>query len=152
MNFNSKNGRKRNFSYEIKASKSFIPMRKICLWYLILKRKEIIMRIHVYPNWKKNFDFNNGGKSSFSYESKASISFIRMKKTCSWCPIMKRKEIFMWILVYLNWKMNFNSKSGRKRSFSWNQSIKIIYPYEKNAFIVPNHKTKGDYYVNLCLS
>ena len=26
-----------------------------------------------------------------------------------------------------------------------------MYPNEKNVFMVPNHKKKGDYYKNLCL-
>ena len=45
-----KNGGKKSFSYETKASMSFIPMRIMHLWFSIMKRNEIIMRIHVYPN------------------------------------------------------------------------------------------------------
>ena len=43
MNFNSKTGKKRCFSYETKASISFISMMRMCLWCLIIKRKKIIM-------------------------------------------------------------------------------------------------------------
>ena len=70
MYFNSKIGNRRNFSYKTKASISFIPLRRMCLWYPIMKRKEIIMWIHVYPSWKMNFNSKNGRKTRFSYESK----------------------------------------------------------------------------------
>ena len=42
-NFNSKIGKKRYFPYEGKASMSFILMRRMCLWCLTMKKKEIIM-------------------------------------------------------------------------------------------------------------
>ena len=45
-----KNNGKLSFLYGTKASLSFIPMRKMCLWCPIMKRKEIITRIHDYPN------------------------------------------------------------------------------------------------------
>ena len=118
MNFNFKNGRKTSFSYETKASKSFIPKERISLWCPIMNWKEIIMWIHAYPNWKTNINSKNGNKRSFSYEAKASISFIPTRSMCLWCPIMKRKEIITWIQFYPNWKTYFNFKSGYKRSFS----------------------------------
>ena len=77
------------------------------------------MWMHVYPTWKRNFDSKNGRKRSFSFESKATKSFITTRGMCLYCPIMKRKKIIMWILVYPNWKMNFISKNGRKTSFSY---------------------------------
>ena len=115
--FNSKIGRNRSFSFKTKASMSFIPTRRMCLWCLILKRKEIIVWVHVYCNWKMNLNSKNGRKTSFSHETKASKSFIPTSRMWLWCPIMKRKEIIMWIHVYPNWKTNLNSKNGRKTSF-----------------------------------
>ena len=149
-----KYGGKRSSSYESKASMSFILMSRISLWSLIMKRKEIIIWIHVYPNsqmnintrkwWKdKLFLWNqalmsfilmswvslwclnmikkgllcesvfvlvekwtsilkNGCKRSFSYEPKASMSFIPKKRISLWFPIVKRKEIIMWIQDYPN--------------------------------------------------
>ena len=117
--FDSKYGRKRSFSYKIKASKSFILTMRVCLWCPIMKRTEIIMWIHVYPNWKMNFDSKIGRKRSFSYETKASKSCIPTKRMRLWCQIMKRKENIMRIHVYPNWMMNFDSKIGRKRSFAY---------------------------------
>ena len=87
MNFNSKNGRKRSFSYETKDSISFIRTRRMNLWP-ILERKEIIMWIQVYPNWKMNFSSKNSRKRSFCYETKASISLIPIRRMCLWFPIM----------------------------------------------------------------
>ena len=117
--FNSKIGNKRSFSDKTKESISFILLRRMCLWCPIVKRKEIIMWIDVYPNWNRNFNSKIGNKRSFSYETKASISLIPPRRMCLWFPIMKRNEIIMWIHVYPNWKMNFNSKNGNKRSFSY---------------------------------
>ena len=127
-NFNSKNGNKKSFSYETKVSISFIAMRRMCLWCPIMKRKEIIIWIHVYPNWKTYFNSKIGNKKGFSYETKPSILLIPRRRMCLWCPIMKRKEIIMWIEVYPNWNMNFNSKIGNKRSFSYEtkSSISLI--------------------------
>ena len=126
-NNNTKNGRNRSFCYETKASISFIPMRTLCLRCPIKKRKEIIIWIQVYPNWKMNFNSKNGRKGSFSYETKVSISFIPMTRAYLWCPIMKKKEIITWIHIYLNWKINFNSKNGRKRSFCYEYKASISF-------------------------
>ena len=106
MNFNSKIGNKSSFSYETKASISLIQKRRMCLWCPITKKNEIIMWINVYPNWKTNFDSKNGRKWCFSIETKASKSFISTSRMWLWCPIMKKKEIIMWINVYPNWKTN----------------------------------------------
>ena len=46
---------KERFCDEAKVSVSFIPIRKMCLWCLIMKRKEIITSIHVCPTWRMNF-------------------------------------------------------------------------------------------------
>ena len=97
----------------------------MCLWCPIIKKKEIIMWIHVYRNWKTNFNSKIGNKRSFSYETKASISLIPSRRMCLWFPIMKRKEIIMWIHVYPNWKTYFNSKIGNKRSFSFETKASI---------------------------
>ena len=152
-NFNSKIGNKRSFYYETKASISLIPTRRMCLWRPIMKKKVIIMWIHVYPNWNTSFNSKKANKRSFSYESKASISFIPTRRTCLWCPIMKWNEITIWIHVYPNWNTHFNSKIGNKRSFSFQtKASNIINPNVENVFMTPNHEKKGDYYVNPSLS
>ena len=93
-NFNSKIGNTRSFSYETKASISLIPKRRMCLWCPITKRKEIIMGIHVYPNWNTNFNSKIGNKRSFSYETKASISLIPERRMCLWRAITKKRWLF----------------------------------------------------------
>ena len=117
--FNSKTGNKRSFSFETKASMSLIPTRRMCLWFPIMERKEIVMWIHVYPNWKMYINSKIGNKRSFTFETKASISFIPTRRMCLWCPIMKLNEITMQIHVYPNWMMYFNSKIGKKICFSY---------------------------------
>ena len=116
-NINFENSRKGNCFYETKALISLIPKRRMCLWCPITKKKVIIMWIHVYPNWNTNFNSKIGNKRSFSYETKASISLIPKKRMCLWCPIMKRKEIIMWIHVYPNWKTYFNFKISTREAF-----------------------------------
>ena len=83
-NFNSKIGNKRSFSYETKASISLIPKRRMYLWCPIMKKKGIIMWIHVYPNRNTNFNSKIGNKRSFYYETKASISLIPTRRMCLW--------------------------------------------------------------------
>ena len=146
--FNSKIGNKKCFYYETKASISLIPTRRMCLWCPIMKRKEIIMWIHVYPNWNTNINSKKGNRRSFSYDTKASTTLILMRRTSFWCPILKSNEITIWIFVYPNWKMYFNSKIGNRRSFSF----ETINPNGKNVFMIPNHEEKGNYYGNPCLS
>ena len=94
----------------------------------IMKKKVIIMWIHVYSNWNTNFNSKIGNKRSFYYETKASTSLIRMRRMCLWCPITKKKVIIMWIHAYPNWNASFNSKIDNKRSFSYetNSSISLI--------------------------
>ena len=127
MNFNTKNGYKRSFSYESKASISFIPMGRMRLCCPIRKRKEIIMWIQVYPNWKSNFNSTNGNKRCFCYETKASISLIPRGRMRSWCPIQKRKEIIMRIRVYPNQLTYINSNNGRKRWFHCQTKASISF-------------------------
>ena len=126
-NFNSTNGNKRCFCYETKASISLIPTRRMCLWCPIMKRKEIIMWIHVDPNWKSNFNSTNGNKRCFCYETKASISLIPRGRMHLWCPIMKRKEIIMRIHVCPNQLTYINSIHGWKRWFPCQTKASISF-------------------------
>ena len=123
--FNSKIGNKRSFSFQTNASISLIPARRMCLWFPFMKRKEIIIWIHVYPNWKTHFNSKTGNKRCFYYETKASISLIPTRRICLRCPIMERKEIIIWIHVYPNWNTNFNSQKGNKRHFSYETNAPI---------------------------
>ena len=57
INFDSmENVGKKSFSYEANVSLSFIPIRRICLLCLIMKRKDIITCIHICHYWQTNFD------------------------------------------------------------------------------------------------
>ena len=82
-----------------------------------------------------------GEREGFFNETKTSMSFIPISKMSLWFPNMKRKKIIMWICVYFNWHMNFDSKKWLKEKlFLWNQSINVIYPIEENEFMVPNNE------------
>ena len=102
------------------------PMWRINLRCPIIKRRAIIMWIHVYPIVKQNFILNMVERD-FSFEAKASISFILGSRMFLWCVIMKRRKIVMWIRVCpIRW-MDINSKNGRKRSFSYETKAWISF-------------------------
>ena len=90
-----RNCRKKRFSYDIKVSMSFIPIRGMNLWFPIMKRKEIIVWICVYPNWQINFDSKNGWKRSISCETKASMSFIPMSRMSLWSQSWKGRDYYV---------------------------------------------------------
>ena len=52
---------------------------------------------------KQNLILKNGGKWSFSYETKALIHLSQQEEWVYGYPIEKKKEIIMWIHVYPNW-------------------------------------------------
>ena len=89
---------------------SFIIIRRMCLWCPIMKRKKIIMWICVSPNKWTTINSKDRRKRTFSYETKASISYIPIRRISLWFLTMKRKDIIMWIHIYPNLQMNFDSK------------------------------------------
>ena len=80
------------FFLQNQSINSFIPKKRMNLLCPIIKRKRIIKWIRIYPNWKMSFNSKNGRKMSFSYETKASISFILIRIMCLRCPITKKKR------------------------------------------------------------
>ena len=143
-NINAKNVRKRSFSYKTKASTSFILIRRMRLWCPIIKTKEIVMQIRVCPNRWININSENGRKRSFFYETKASISFIPMRRMCLMRQILKRKEIIMWICDSPNRRTNINCKNGRKRSFLSEAKVSISFILiRKMCLWCPIMKRKG---------
>ena len=99
-------------------------------------------------------DSKNGGRKSFSYETKTSIYlFIPISKMRLWFLMMRKKETIMWIHFYPNWQTNFYSKKWwKEKLFLAKPKHWFIYPNEQNEFMVPNHEKNGDCYMNLCLS
>ena len=60
---------------------------------------------------KQTLILKNGGKRSYSYKTKVSMSFIPMTRRRLWFKIIRRKEIIMSIRVYLNRQTNFDSRN-----------------------------------------
>ena len=127
------NGGNKSLLKETKMLMPFIKMWGISLWCPILKKKDITMWLHVCPNWQTNLNSKNGWMKSFSYETKASMSFISMRRMSLWCPILKRKEITMWILLCVIWRTKtlILKKMIEKKIFIRNQSINIVYDNEE---------------------
>ena len=107
---------------------SFIPMRRMRLWCLITKRKEIIMWNHVCQNRPTNINSKNGRKRSFSFEIKGSIPFIQTRRMNLWFPIIKRKEIIMWIHVYPIEKWTLILQMVEIDIFPMKPKLQFIYP------------------------
>ena len=59
---------------------SFTPKRRISLLCQIMKRTKIVIQIHVYTSGQTKFNSKNSEKRSLSYETKASMSFIVIRK------------------------------------------------------------------------
>ena len=132
---------------------SFISKSWTSLWYPIMKKRKIIMWTHVCLSWQKYFVSKTVWKKSFSYETKALISFIPIMRMCLWCPIMKREDIIIWIHVYPNWQKNFDSKIWWEvKFFLWNQSINSFIAMRKLSLWCPITKKKADYFLNSSLS
>ena len=105
------------------------------------KERRLLCESIFVPINKWTLTLKNNEKRSFCYETKASMSFIPMREMSLCCTMMKGKEITMWICVYPDWQMNFNSKKWwKEKLFLWNHSINIIYPNEWNEFMVTNHE------------
>ena len=93
MNFDSKKLWEVKFFLWNQSINSFIPMRRMNLWSPIIKRKMIIMWIHVYPNWRTNFNCKNGKKRSFPYETKVSIYLSQWREWICGAQSLKEERL-----------------------------------------------------------
>ena len=126
-------------------------MRRICLWCPIMKRKKIIKWIHGYHNRQMNFDSKNWCEVKFFLWNQSINSLAKWREWI--CGALSLKEIRLLresMIVPID-KWTLILKNGRKWSFLMKPKHQFIYPNNKNAFMVPNHEKKVDYYVNLCL-
>ena len=153
-NFNSTNGNKRCSCYETKTSISLIPTRRMCLWRPIMKRKEIIMWIHVDPNWKSDFNSTNGKKRCFCYETKASISLIPRGRMHLWCPIMeeKKRRLLCESMFIPTEIWTSILKMDIREVFLMNPKHQYHLFHWRECVYVAQSEKKGDYYVNPSLS
>ena len=109
-NFNSKNWWDEKLFLLNQTSMSFIPARRMSLWFPIMKKIDYYknpclshgqMNVTSKENWWKEHLLN---------ETKTSMPFIPTRRINLWYTTMKRKEIIMWIHVSPNWQTNFNSR------------------------------------------
>ena len=89
-----KNGRKKSFSYETKASMSFIPIRRMSYVSQLWKERRLLREFVFIQIDKQTLILKNGGKRSFSYETKALMSFMPMSG------------------------MSYSAQSGKKRDYN----------------------------------
>ena len=123
-----KNNGNGSFSYETEALMSFILMGEWVYGAQSWKDRRLLCEYMFVPIDKWTLTLKNDGNGSFSYETEASMSFIPMGRMSLWCPILKRKEINVWIRVCPNWQTNFNSKKWWKEMpFLGSKSINVIH-------------------------
>ena len=95
------------------------------------------MWIGVCPNRPTNINSKNNRKRSFSYETKGSIPFTPTRRMSLQCPIIKRKEIIMWIHVSPIEKWNLVLKMAEREVFLLKPKHQFIYPSVENEFMEP---------------
>ena len=118
---------------------SFILRSGLNFWRPIIKRKEIIMWIRVYPYWEMNFNSKNGRKKSFRYETKASISLIPIRRMCLWYPIVEQRRLIHEFVPIPIDRWTLIPKNGGKSRFSMKAKHQFVYPNEWNEFTMPSH-------------
>ena len=81
-----------------------------------------------------------GRKISFSYEIKASIPFILMRRMCLWSPFMKRTKIIRESVftTFDGWTLIL--KKGGGEVFLMKRKHQFICPNKENEFMAPNYK------------
>ena len=84
-----KNGRKRICS---SGTRALIHLSQLGEWVCSAQSLLEMRLFCVYPDWVMNFNSRNGSKISFSYETKALISFMPIRRMCLRCPMMKKKR------------------------------------------------------------
>ena len=92
INFHYKeHGWTKSFSSQNQSINIIYPMWRTWLQCLITKRIEVIIRTQVWLIWWINFDYKeNGGKKIFSWQIKAIISCIPIRRT--WLYYSKTKK------------------------------------------------------------
>ena len=95
MNFTSnKDGGKKSFLNEAKASMSFIPLKKMSWWCPIMKEKRGLLCESMFiPIDKETLILKTSRKRKFPHETKASMSFIPRSRMSFWQPIKTRKKV-----------------------------------------------------------
>ena len=124
-----KNGRRRSFSYQAKASMSFIPIRLTSLCFKILKRKEIITWIHDLLNWQTSFDSKKWWEKKLSCKTKAPMSFVPIRRMSFCFKTWKERRLLRESMINSIYKQILILKIGGKRSFS--------YKVEKSMSFIP---------------
>ena len=142
MNFNSKNGRRRCFSLETNAIISYIPIKRMCLWCLIMIGRENIIWICVCPNRRMNINSKNGRKKCFSYETKARMPFIPMRRMWFWCVIMKEKRLLCEFIFAQIDEWTLILKMTESEVFLMNPNHQFIYPNKEMNLWCPIIKGK----------
>ena len=115
----------------IKPKPQFIILvSRFNLWCPIIKRIEITMWIRVYPNWKTNFNSQNGTKRSFSYEIKASIRLSQLVESICGAQWLKESRLLCEFAFILIKKRTLILKMAQSEFFLMKPKPQFFYPNE----------------------
>ena len=124
---NSKNWRKRSISYETKQSILLIPMRRMCLCFLIMKIEKIITWIVFIPIDGWTLILKNGGKRSFSYKAEALIHLSRSgERICGTQSLKERKLLCESVFILIE-RWTLTLKMGQREAFLFKPKHQFIY-------------------------
>ena len=143
MNYKENRGKK-SFSCKTKESISCIPIRKKCLWCLIMRRMKIITRIHVYLFQRMNIDSRqiDDSKAILAKEKnqyRASLIGERVYDLLSWkeCRLFQESNFVFfsgWTLILRKIKERkaFLAKPKYQYCVSqWGEHNYCIYPQKE---------------------
>ena len=98
----------------------------------------VIMWIHVYPNWKTNFNCKNGRKRSFSYETKALINLSQRGEWIGGAQSLKEKRFLCESAFFPIQPCTLILQMVEREVFLMKPMHQFIYPKKENEFMVPN--------------
>ena len=110
------------------------------------------MWIYVCPNQWTNNNSKNGRKGCFSYETKAWISFIPIRRIRLWCLITKKKRLLCDSVFVKIDQRTLILKMVEREVFLMTPEDEYHLSQQGEWICGAQSSKEGDYYVNLCLS
>ena len=96
----------------------------------IIKRIEVVMEIHVYPNWKTNFKSTDGTNRSFSYETRASIHLSQLVERICGAQSLKEWRLLCEFVFIPTEKWTLILKMAQREAFLLKPKHRFGYPNE----------------------
>ena len=135
-------GRK-GFLNETKVSMSFIWVRRISLWFPIMKINETIIRTNVYPIDRWTLILTKMvERKAFLIKPKHHCHLFQWEECVYSAKSWKERGLLLVSIFVPIDERTLISKNGEKKLFLWKQRINVIYLDEENVFMMPNQEKK----------